>query len=355
MKKSLLSTLILSISLVACNGGSGGSSGTGGNGGSGSGGNGNGSNTNNSTITKLQVLSPNAGSTYSNTCIFNNNVTTTLINGDGSGNGYSININTGTISPVSNFPKINITSDVCLDNFMELTWYNKSDKTTLNVLMNQGNNVNKTVNLTGTGITGSDMDIASFNVFGDGSGIIANNTFQLQANFGFSSLNMTNFIPSGLFSGIDNSQYIRSNSSRMLYGFDGNGDTASQILNTDGNLPSILVSYQPTPTGSGITRISKITDSNGNAIAQMSGGWDYATTGKGIVIVSGLVQPDIYNCSAKVNQDSSVDYICGAPIVNTDLLKKYKMMRVLGATPTTLYFMGMDLANQQIAIFSMSI
>lgn len=337
--------------LTACNGGSGSSSNQ----------NNNGNNPNNNSggntslnITALKTLGSTLSATYTPTCIYNYGGTTYVINGDGSGTGVSLNINTGAVQNQTNLPVININNgDTCLDNFGQLTWFNKSNTSIIKVIdpNNNSNSNIKTIDLSTTGISGATISTTSYSYIGSNNELFANDTFLNNGDLGFSIISL-NGLPTAKFNPLDNSTYIRTGN-KPVYGFNGLGSTFIQLLQADGNLPAILTAVQGVPNSltPPIQTIQTITDKNQAAIPEMSTAWDFASTGSGDVVLTGAVQPILYNCPGSKTVQNN--FTCTQTYTSSELTTKYRIMRLLGASSTTVYFMGMDLAKSEIDIFSM--
>lgn len=351
MLKKILTLTILAAAIAGCVGG--GSSGTTDNNG---GGNNNGGGSNNggtptATITKLKVLDSTTNTNYSPTCLYSHGGVTYIVKADGSGNGVSINVNNGTIKDETYLPKVDMKSgDVCLDNFGQLTWYNSSNTSVIKVMdPDNGSNANvKTIDLSTTGVSGSEISNTSYSL-GQGTLLFANNTFLNNGYIGFSDLSLDD-LPNTHFTPLDYSNYQRTGD-KPLYGFNGVGVNFIQLLKADGEgLPALEISVINVPGSSPIQTIRSITDTNGNAIAAMSTAWDFTNSGKSVIVVTGAVQPVIYNCPVSADPHN---FQCDKSYTNSELTSKYRIMRVLGANNSILYFMGMDVANAEIDIFAM--
>ena len=323
----------ITLGLTACGGGGGGSSGNSG----GSGGGGSGS----LSITSLATLG-GLTTTYNPSCIYlagTNNVY--LVNGDGSGNGYNLNLSSGSVIQVSGLPQVNIANgDRCLNNYQTFTWVNEANPYLVHIY-NPNDNTNVVADLSQSGITGS---LVANNIsFSYKSGTLtANSGFNGNNQIQFSQFTLPN--PTG-YTVINNSQYSGYVNS-VLYGFNGDGGQLVQLAPTNLalSLPAAVIYVMPQ-----LTRVTPIVDGNNQPISAMSAAWDYTSAGNGIVVTAGLVQPVLYKCPLT----SVPSYQCSKTYTSSDFTSKYRIMRLLGGNANTVYFMGMDLSKSDVEIFAM--
>jgi hypothetical protein len=154
---------------------------------------------------------------------------------------------------------------------------------------------------------------------------------------------------------LDNSSYLRQ-SNPALYGFWGLGGGFIQMYPADtiNNLPAILVNVTDVGHGNPPQQIVRtITDSNYQPISEMVTAWDMAFDGQGMIVTTGTVNPVLYRCAGTTSMQHY--FICNKAYSDTKLVTQYRIMRLLGANSTTLYFVGMDIAKGNIDIFSMSL
>ena len=338
-KLNLLFATILAASLTACNSGGGGSSG----GGDGTGGGG--SDLNLQSVATIRGLN----GSFNPSCIYSYGTLVYLVKGDGSGTGLQLDTTTGQVTQTSGLSSINLSNgDQCLPNYQQLVWVNSGSPSVVN-LFDPSQRQTVSVNLSQTGISGSDITKSGFSLAGSSTNptIYANTNFLNNGTFGFSSFSGLN--PTS-YTQIDNSSYLNRDISRVLYGFMGNNGAFVQLIPTDttNNIPAGFLSVQ---NSSGVTfqHISTFTDSDSNPINAMSTAWDYTSAGNGVIVTTGFLQPVLYKCTLATQYELH----CDKTYTSTELTTKYRIMRILGGNANTLYFMGMDLSKSDIEIFSM--
>ncbi len=345
MQKKYINYLLvttLSSLIVAC--GTGGSSGN-----SGGGGN----PTPSSSINALTSIDSMLNTQYTANCIYKYGNEVILVNGDNSGTGAGIDITTDNITKQTGLPKINIAiGDACLPNFYQLTWINTKTPTTLNVFdpMTQKTNI---IDLSQTGLAGSSITATSFDWDSASNSVFANNTFLNNGYFGFSSFNLTP--PIVAYQNLDNSTYYRQGTP-VLYGFWGLGSEFSQMYpaNTITNSPALFVIDTVVGHGNPIQQqVNTITDINNQVIPAMATAWDITNVGTDMLITTGAVQPLFYRCSRSTSIQNN--FTCSKTYTDSSLLSKYRILRLLGGTSTTLYFVGINLTKNTIDIFSMAL
>ncbi len=304
-------------------------------------------------INSLTSIDSMLNTKYTANCIYKYGNEVILVNGDGGGTGVGIDVTTGNITNQTGLPKINITNgDACLPNFYQLTWLNTKTPTTFNVFdpMIQSTN---TVDLSQTGITGSSITTTSFDWDSASNSLFANNTFLNNGYFGFSSFNLTT--PIATYQNLDNSTYYRQGT-HVLYGFWGLGSEFSQMYpaNTTTNSPALFVIDTVVGHGNPIQQqVNTITDSNNQIIPAMVAAWDITNVGTDMLITTGEVQPLFYRCSRSTSIQNN--FACSKTYTDSSLLSKYRILRLLGGTSTTLYFVGINLTKNTIDIFSMGL
>ena len=327
-----LSYFLTSVFLTAC--GSGGGSSSGGFSSSDSSG---------LSIKSIATISANLSSSYNPACIYEIGNTVNLINANGSGTGLSLSLVSGQVSAVSGLPSINLANgDKCLANYQQLTWINSANPLVVN-LFDPMTNTTTSANLAGAGISGSDIDKASFDV--SGTSVYSNNSFNSQ--FGFSKFILPD--PTG-YSQLDNSLYANRNITNVVYGFNGAGSQFFQLIPSRGSLPA-AIAYIQTDVGTPVQHLSPITNSSGQAISAMSSAWDFTSGGNGVIITTGLVQPVLFKCPLV----SAYAYQCTQSYTGVELTTKYRIMRLLGSNASYVYFMGIDLTKSDLEIFSIKL
>ena len=338
IKLNHLFTVILAATLTACGSGGGGglSGGSGGGGGSTS-----------LNIQSVGTISP-LNTTYSPSCIYEYGNIVSIVNANGSGTGYNLNLSSGQVSQVTGLPQVNLANgDQCLSNYQQLTWINYGSPYVVNVF-DPDKKQTVAVNLGQSGVSGSDIAKSSFSLAT--TVIFANNNFLNNGSFGFSNFVVPN--PTS-YTQLDNSLYANQAISNVLYGFDGAGGQFVQLFPTDLNLnqPAGLAYIQ---TGSGLApvqHLSPITDSNNQPISAMSTAWDFTSGGNGVILTTGSVQPVLFKCPLT----GLYAYQCNKSYTGAELTSKYRIMRLLGGNANYVYFMGMDLTKSDIEIFSMQL
>jgi hypothetical protein len=302
-------------------------------------------------IKSVSVISSLLNTTFSPYCIYQYGNNTNLIKSDGSGTGVSLNFTTGKITQLSGFPKINNSiGDNCIINFGQLAWYNNANISTVHIF-DPNTNTTKTMDLSQTGILDSTVMTTSFDLDISNNQLYANNTFLNDGYIGFSKFSLNNPITN--YSQFDNSTYRRI-SNPVLFGFIGMGNAFIQMYQADitNNLPALLI--KATIQGSNIEQQTiSITDSNNTFIKAMANATDIIYNGTSIIVTTGTVQPILYNC----NRSSSIEwnYTCNKTYTDSSLKNRYKIVRLLGANSSKLYFLGVDLVEENINIFVMNL
>lgn len=327
--------LLIATSLTACGSGSS-SGGTGGGGGDGS--------DTSLNVQSVVTISSTLNSTYNASCLYEYGNVVFIINADGSGSGYSLNLANGETAQVNGLPQINqANDDQCLSNYQQLTWINSSNPYIVNVY-DPDRKQTVSSNLIQSGISASDIFKTSFNL--SGTTLYASSLFN--GSFGFSKFFLPD--PTG-YAQLDNSLYINRDISNVLYGFDGAGSQFLQLLPASGSLPAAIVSVQ---IGSGLNPVqslSTITDTNNQSISAMGTAWDFTAAGNGVVVTTGAVQPVIYKCPLV----AAHSYQCDKTYSGSEFVGKYRIMRLLGGNTNFVYFLGMNLTKADIEIFSMKL
>lgn len=304
-------------------------------------------------INSLASIDSMLNTQYINTCIYKYGNEVILVKGDNSGKGVGIDVTTGNITQQTGLPKINIANgDACLANFYQLTWINTKTPTTLNVFdpMVQKTNI---TDLSQTGIAGSNIALSSFDWDSSSNSLFANNTFLNDGYVGFSLFNLTS--PITTYQNLDNSGYYRQGTP-VLFGFWGLGSEFSQMYhaNTTSKLPALFVISTVVGHGNPIQQqVNTITDTNNQVIPAMATAWDITNVGTDMLITTGAVQPVLYRCTRSISIQNN--FTCSKTYTNSDLLSKYHILRLLGGTSNTLYFLGINLAKSTIDIFSMAL
>ncbi len=333
-KIKLLWVSLLSISLAAC--GSGSSSG---------GTRGDGGKDTDINIKSVAIVSSALNSKYSPSCLYEYGNDVFIINADGSGSGYSLNLANGQTALINNgLPQINLANgDRCLSSYQQLTWINSSSPYVVNVYdPDRGQTISS--DLSKSGIDGASIFKTSFDL--SGSTLYANSFFN--GTFGFSRFFLPD--PTG-YSQLDNSLYANRDISNVLYGFNGAGSQFLQLIPANGTLPAVIAYIQ---TGSGLApvqNLSTITDTNNQAISAMSTAWDFTPAGNGIIVTTGAVQPVIYKCSLITTHS----YQCDKNYTSNEFVGKYRIMRLLGGNDKFVYFLGINMAKANIEIFSLKL
>lgn len=332
----------LSSIIVAC--GSGGSSGNIGGGGN---------STPSSGISSLASIDSMLNTQYTASCIYKYGNEVILVKGDNSGTGIGIDVTTGNITKQTGLPQINLANgDACLPNFYQLTWVNTKTPTTVNVFDPMIQNTN-TIDLSQTGISGSNITSTSFDWDSTSNSLFANNTFLNDGYLGFSSFNLTS--PITTYQKLDNSGYYRQGTP-VLYGFWGLGSEFTQMYpaNTTTNSPALFVIGTVVGHGNPVQQqTNTITDGNNQIIPAMASAWDVTNVGTNMLITTGAVQPILYKCTRSTSTQNN--FTCSKTYTDSSLLSKYRILRLLGGTGTTLYFVGINLAKNTIDIFSMAL
>ncbi len=337
-----LSTLVSVSMLASCGGGGAGSSSP--NGGSSGGGTLN--------IQSVSSIDSLLSAKYNSMCVYSYANITTLVKVDGSGTGVALNTTTGQVTSVTGLPPINVSSgDACLPNFAQLTWYNTANPTTVKIY-SPSTQQTTSVNLSQTGISGSSIQASSFMYDPSINSVYVNNNFKNDGNTGFSKFSL-NTLPITTFTNLPNTGYSRQITTPVVYGFWGIDGNLLQMYPASGDQPALLVNI--TEVGGGNPeqqRVASITDTNNQAITKMSAAWDMAFTSTGIVISAGMLQPVLYSCPASPSTQS---FKCNKNYTTPDFTSKYRIMRLLGASSSKLYFMGMDMTKTTINVFSMDL
>jgi len=330
----------VSISLLtACSGGVGGT-------GSSSGGTGGGSSVLN--IQSVATIDSVLNASYTPACSYQYGGTTFLVKNDGSGSGVGLNLGTGQVNQLANLPKISSTNgDVCMVNFGQLTWYNKSNTSVINVF-DPDTKTNKTIDLSHTVFSGSDISNTSFDLDVGHNVLYANRTFLDDGYVGFVSFDLTQN-PITSFVALDNSSYFRR-ANPVLFGFWGVGSSYMQMYPTSNNLPAIIVSTQ-IASGYVAQNVLSITDTNNNPISAFATATDWVNTSQGIAVITGGLQPVIYGCARSTS--ITMNFTCNNTYTDSELVSHYRIMKLLGSNAHQLYFMGMDLVKGNINIFSL--
>ncbi len=324
-----LSYFLSSILLTACGSGGGSSE--------------SGSNDGSLSIKSIATISPSLSSSYNPACIYEVGGSVNLVSADGSGTGLSLNLSSGQVSSVSGLPSINLANgDKCLANYQQLTWINSASPMVVK-LFDPMTNKTTSANLAGAGISGSDIDKASFDI--SETFVYSNGSFNSQ--FGFSKFILPD--PSG-YSQLDNSLYANRDISNVLYGFNGAGSHFLQLIPISGSLPA-AIAYIQTDAGTPVQHVSPITNSSAQAISAMSAAWDFTPGGNGVIITAGLVQPTLFKCPLV----GAYAYQCTQSYTSVELTTKYRIMRLLGSNAGYVYFMGIDLTKSDLEIFSLKL
>ncbi len=346
MNKMLgIANIIGALLLTSCGGGGSGSSG---------GTSGNGGITPSSNIQVISQISSLLGTPYSPSCIYQYGYNTILVKNDGSGTGVAINTETGTVAQLSDLPQLNaLNGDNCLINFGQLTWYNEHKPHVVDIF-DPSSKKTQEIDLSHTGISGSDISNTSFALDLGNNALYANKTFLNDGYAGFSRFSLIDPIITS-FTQFDNSTYLRAENSGTLYGFSGLGNAFIQMYQADAihNLPAIIVDI--TLQGSYLKQyMYTITDTANKAILAMATATDIVYYGNGSIIVNtGGVSPVLYSCHRSTTVSSN--YTCDKTYTNGLLTSKYRIMRLLGANANNLYFLGSDLTNATLNIFSLAL
>lgn len=342
--KTITTSLLLITLLSAC--GSGGS----------------GSNTNNgntpnglsiqSVASITSILTPS----YNQACMYSYGTNTYLVKTDGSGTGVSLNTSTGQLSQVNSLPPINSANgDTCLVNSGELTWYNQSNPLVVNVY-DPFTSVTTSVDLSSTTLSVNDIPRTSFMLANSGSTLYASNNFANDGSVGVSKFNLTTS-PVRTYTQLSNSQYSTFNfATPVVFGFWGVQGSSLQMYPTDNtnNLPAMILWMLVAGGGHPEQQtIQTITDTNMQPITAMSAAWDWTPAAQGVVVTAGMVQPVIYRCPA--SNTIANNFTCDKTYTSSVLTTKYRIMRLLGGNSNKVYFMGMNLANSTVDIFSMDL
>ena len=338
-----LSTLASISILTSCGGGGSGSSSSGG------GTSGDGS-LNIQPVSTLGALDAK----YNSMCVFSYaNTDTTLVKTDGSGTGITIKTTTGQITNVTGLPQINISNgDACLPNFAQLVWYNTANPTTVNIYDPSTKQTTSADFSSTPSISGYNIQASSFMYDPTDAAIYANSNFKNDGYTGFSRFSLST-LPITSYFNLPNTDYNRQVTTPVLYGFWGIDGNMLQMYPASGSQPALLVNVSEVGHGNPEQqRVLPITDANGQAISNMSATWDMAFTNTGIMVSAGMLQPILYSCQASSSPQS---FKCNKSYTTPDFTAKYRIMRLLGASSSKLYFMGMDMTKATVNIFSMNL
>ena len=126
-------------------------------------------------IQSVITISPNLSTTYNASCLYEYGNVVYLVNGNGSGGGYKLDLSTGKVNSTSGLPQINLANgDKCLPNYGQLTWINTNNPYTINIY-DPDTLKTSVANLSQAGIAGDDILHSSFN--SSNSSVYANNNF----------------------------------------------------------------------------------------------------------------------------------------------------------------------------------
>ena len=340
-QKIIVHSIIMSslLTLSACGGGGGAGSSTNG---SGDG------NTGALNIKSVATLDSLLNSSYTPACIYQYGGTTYLVKNDNSGTGVGLTLNSGQTTNLSNLPKISSANgDVCMVNFGQLTWYNKSNTSIVHVF-DPTTQSTQTIDLSHTGFTGSAISQTSFDLDVGNKMLYANRTFLDDGYIGFVKFDLSQN-PITTFSQLDSSSYSRI-ANPVLFGFWGLGSGYIQMYQPSNTLPAIIVS---TVLQGGITQqnVLSITDGNNQAIPAMATSTDWVNTSQGIMVVTGAVQPVLYGCPRSATV--AMNFSCNKTYTGSELTSSYRIVKLLGSNASQVYFMGIDLTQASMNIFAL--